>query len=188
MMKKDGTDQKKFYDSGSHDADIHWIGNILVFTSQSCIWKINVDTTNMTQLTRPPKAGVWGSANLPFGDYDPNINPDGTWIAFERLENDESKHGNYNIFVINSNGTKETRLTNTNYSQGFPTWSHNSNQILYVVAAIDNQGIYDLYMMNADGTDNRNIIPSYVPEDFLCHAGVFSNDDLKVYFIGEWWI
>ena len=187
MMRKDGADQKKFYDSGSHDADIHWVGNVLVFTSESCIWKINVDTRNVTQLTHPPNAGVWGVANLPFGDYDPNISPDGAWIAFERLENDENIHGNYNIFIISSNGSEETRLTHTNYSQGLPTWSHDGRQILYIVAAINDKGIYDLYLMNADGTGNRNITPGFVPDDFLCHAGVFSNDDGSIYFIGEWW-
>ncbi len=131
MMNSDGSNQFKFYDSGSHDADIHWIHNIIVFTSESKIWKINENGTNPSIITHPPNAGEWGNANLPFGDYDPNIHPDANKIIFERLENDSSSHGNYNIFSINLDGTEEARLTDNFYTQGFPTWSNSGEKILF---------------------------------------------------------
>jgi len=186
-MNVDGTNQFKFYDSGSHDADIHWIDNTIVFTSGSKIWKINDDGSNPTIITNPPRGGKWGNANLPFGDYDPNIHHDTTNILFERLENDSSKHGNYNIFLINTDGTDETRLTDNSYTQGFPTWSHSGEKILFLVSAIQDEGKYDLYLMNSDGSDYKNITPYYFPDIFLCHAGVFSPDDSTIFFIGEWW-
>lgn len=186
MMDSDGTNQSKFYDSGSHDADIHWINDTVVFTSASKIWKINDDGTNPSVVTNPPNAGEWGNANLPFGDYDPNIHPDGNSIVFERLENDTSPHGNYNIFSIKLDGSDETRLTNNYFTQGFPTWSNSGDKILLLVTAISDEGKYDLYMMNADGSDYKNITPDYFPDRFLCHAGVFSTDDSKIFFIGEW--
>lgn len=187
VMNSDGSNQHLLFDSGGHDADIHWIDNTIVFTSNSSIWKINEDGTEPNQLTFPPKAGEWGNANLPFGDYDPQLSPDGKKVAFERLENDTSQHGNYNIFVINVNGSGESRLTSTYYSQGFPCWSHDGEKILFVVSAIDNIGKYDLYQMNADGSNIENITPSYFPNDFLCYAGEFSPQDEKIYFVGEWW-
>ena len=187
MMNSDGSAQSKFYDSGSHDADIHWIDNTIVFTSGSKIWKINDDGTNPSIITNPPNAGGWGNANLPFGDYDPNIHPDGTMIIFERLENDTSPHGNYNIFKVKIDGSDENRLTDNYYTQGFPTWSNSGEKILLLVTVIADQGRYDLYMMNADGSDYKNITPNYFPDRFLCHAGIFSPDDTKIFFIGEWW-
>ena len=187
MMNSDGTNQSKFYDSGSHDADIHWVNDIIVFTSASKIWRINDDGTNPLAITNPPNAGEWGNANLPFGDYDPNIHPNGTSVVFERLENDTSPHGNYNIFSIKLDGSGETRLTNNHYTQGFPTWSNSGDKILLLVTAISDEGKYDLYMMNADDSDYKNITPDYFPDRFLCHAGVFSKDDSKIFFIGEWW-
>ena len=187
LMNSDGSNQFKFYDSGFHDADIHWIDNTIVFTSGSKIWKINEDGTNPSIVTDPPNAGEWGNANLPFGDYDPNIDPDGTKIAFERLENDTSPHGNYNIFIINLDGNDETRLTDNYYTQGFPTWSHSGEKILFLVTAIYDEGKYDLYMMNSDGSDYKDITPDFFPDKFLCHAGVFSPDDSIIYFVGEWW-
>ena len=124
---------------------------------------------------------------MPFGEYDPIISPKGKQITFERLQNDTSPHGNYNIYTINFDLSNETRLTDSYYTQGFPTWSHSGQQILLLVSAIFDEGKYDLYMMNADGSDYKNITPEYFPDNFLCHAGIFSPDDSKIFFIGEWW-
>ncbi len=187
IMDADGSNIHELYDSGSHDSDPHWGNDKIAFTAFSKIWSIKADGTEPTQITDPPRAGEWGNANLPFGDYDPRWNPDGTLIVFERLEADSSVHGNYNIFVTNPNGTGETRLTDTGYSQGFASWSHAGDRIVFIVAAIGTEGKYDIHMMNADGTDNQNITPDYFPAEFLCHTPVFSSDDSKIFFAGEWW-
>ena len=115
------------------------------------------------------------------------MSPDGRKIVFERLEDDASPHGNYNIFVVNADGSGETRLTDNGYSQGIVSWSHSKDRRVYVVAAIGSEGKYDIYMMNSNGSDNANINPDYFPPDFLCHSPVFSYDDSKIFFIGEWW-
>lgn len=187
MMKADGSDQHMFYDSGSHDADIDWASDTIVFTSGFKIWSIKDDGTRLTLITNPTNAGQWGQANLPIGDYDPRLRPDGLKIVFERLEDPESSHGNYNIFTINSDGAQETRLTNTNYSQGLASWSHSGDRIVYVVAAMNIEGKYDMYMMEADGSDNHSITPEYFPSNFLCYSPIFSQDDSEIYFIGQWY-
>ena len=187
VMENDGSNQRILFDSGSHDADIDWVGRSIAFTSESQIWLMQDDGTAPVQITDPLDAGVWGNANLPFGDYDPRLSPDGQKIAFERLEDDASPHGNYNIFLVNADGSDETRLTDSGYSQGIVSWSHSKNRLVYVVAAIGNEGKYDIYMMNSDGSNNTNINPDYFPPDFLCHSPVFSVGDSKVFFIGEWW-
>jgi Tol biopolymer transport system component len=187
MMNADGSDQHLFYDSGSHDADIDWAGDIIVFTSESKIWSIKDDGTGLTQITDPANAGQWGSANLPIGDYDPRLRRDGLKVVFERLEDPESTHGSYNIFSVNSDGTQVTRLTNTGYSQGLASWSHSGDLIVYSVAAIGDEGKYDMYMMDADGSDNHNLTPEYFAANFLCYSPTFSLDDSEVYFIGQWY-
>lgn len=187
LMERDGSDQRKLYDSGSHDADIDWVGENIVFTSGSRIWIMRDDATSASAVTNPPWAGEWGNASLPFGDYDPRLSPDGSRIAFERLEDDTSPHGNYNIFTINPDGTSETRLTDTGYSQGIAEWSHTGDKLVFVVAAIGEEGKYDIYVMNSDGSELTNVTPTYFPPDFLCHSPVFSADDSEFFFIGEWW-
>ena len=187
IMNSEGTDQRLFYDSGSHDADIDWAGDTIVFTSGFEIWSIKDDGTELTQVANPANAGQWGQANLPIGDYDPRLRPDGLKIVFERLEDPESLHGSYNIFTINSDGTQETRLTNNGYAQGLASWSHSGDRIVYVVSAINSEGKYDMYMMKADGSDNHNVTPEYFASNFLCYSPMFSQDDSEIYFVGQWY-
>jgi Tol biopolymer transport system component len=186
-MDAGGGNATLLYDSGSNDADIDWAGDSIVFTSQSAIWKMNADGSNPVQVTDPPDRGRWGKANLPAGDYDPRLSPNGKKVAFERLEDTGQANGGYNIYVINTDGTGETRLTDNGYSQGLASWSHAADKFVYIVAAINGKGKYDIYMMNSDGTDNRDVTPDYFPAAFLCHSPVFSGDDSKIYFIGQWW-
>jgi Tol biopolymer transport system component len=187
IMNADGSNEYMFYDSGNHDADIHWTDSKIAFTSNNRIWTINDDGTNLKQITDPENAGQWGKANLPIGDYDPRFNSDGTKIVFERLEDPQSNHGDYNIFIINTDGTRETRLTSNGYAQGIANWSNSGDKLIYIIAAMRDKGMYDIFTINSDGTEITNITPEYFPDSFLCHSPVFSKDDLKVYFIGEWW-
>jgi Tol biopolymer transport system component len=187
VMDADGSNDRLLYDSGDHDADINWVGNKIVFTAYSAIWIMNDDGTEPMQVTDYPDRGEWGNANLPAGDYDPRLSPDGSKIAFHRMEDTSPVHGGYNVFVINSDGTGETRLTNNLYSQGLVSWSHSGEELTYIVAAIDGQGKYDIYIVNSDGTNNYNITPDYFPADFVCHHPNFSIDDSSIYFIGQWW-
>ncbi|MFH1119693.1 MAG: hypothetical protein V1775_07700 [Bacteroidota bacterium] len=187
VMDKDGDNTEKLFDSGTNDADIHWVSNKICYTSNSQIWTINSNGLEPFQVTDPPNAGQWGDANLPFGDYDPRLSPDGAKIVFERLTDDISLNGNYDIYVIDSDGSGENALTNNGNTQGLASWSHSGDKIIYIVSAIANEGKYDIYMMNSDGTDNHSITPNYFDPLFLIHSCIFSQDDSKIYFIGEWW-
>lgn len=187
IMQADGSDQKQLYDSGGHDADIHWLGNQIAFTRDSQIWIMGEDGAGAHQLTDPPRAGEWGNANLPFGDYDPRISPDGSQIVFSRMVDDRSPHGNYDLYTVGVDGLNEVRLTDSGYTQGLSSWSHSGDRILFMVSAIDDAGQYDIYMMNRDGTEIRNITPGYFPNNFLCHWAIFGEGDTEIYFLGEWW-
>ena len=187
IMASDGGQPAKLYDSGFHDADIDWTGDRIAFTREHQIWIMRPDGTQAVRVTDPPHAGEWGNANLPFGDYDPRISPDGTTIVFERMVDVGSPHGNYDLFKIDIDGSNLTRLTNNGYSQGLASWSPSGSQIAYLVSAIDGIGQYDLYLIDADGANNRNITPDVFPDNFLVQWVSFANTDSLVYFIGEWW-
>lgn len=140
VMNADGSDAKQLYDSSSHEADIDWMGNQIAFTKESRIWIMQSDGTGIHQITNPQRAGEWGDANLPFGDYDPRISPDGASVLFERLVDDQSPHGNYDFFIVDIESSNEFRLTQSGYSQGLASWSNSGNQIVYIVAAIGTLG------------------------------------------------
>jgi TolB protein len=187
VMDSDGGNQELLYDSGSHDADIDWVGDMIVFTRDSQIWIMGDDGTGATQLTDPPRAAEWGEAVLPFGDYDPRLSPDGSKIVFERMVDDSSQHGNYDLYLMNSDGSGEVALSNSGYTQGLVSWSPSGDRMAYLVSAMGEEGLYHIYVMNSDGTDNRDVTPDYFPAGFLCHSPVFSEDGSQIYFVGQWW-
>ncbi|MBM3121137.1 MAG: hypothetical protein FJZ97_02990 [Chloroflexi bacterium] len=187
VMSAAGDEPVELLDSAFHEADIDWVDGILAFTRESRVWILRADGSEAMPVTDPPRAGEWGAANLPFGDYDPRISPDGRQVVFERLVGDESPHGNYDLFLVDLETLEESRLTTTGYSQGLASWSHSGRQLVYIVSAVDEVGLYDIYLMNADGTGSRNLTAASFPDRFLCHWAIFSADDQALYLVGEWW-
>jgi len=187
LMDPDGGKEELLYDSGFHDADIHWRGDRIAFTRNSQIWVMNEDGTGAVALTDPPRAGEWGEAVLPFGDYDPRISPDGGRIAFERMVDDRTRHGNYDLYVVNVDGSGESALTDSGWTQGLASWSHRGDEMVYIVSAVGEEGRYDIHTIDPDGSGNRDLTSEIFPQGFLAHCAIFSADDSKVYFVGEWW-
>jgi Tol biopolymer transport system component len=69
---------------------------------------------------------------------------DGRRIAFER-ETD----GNADVYVMNSDGSGEMRLTRSEAYDGDPAWSPDGTKIAFET---DRDGDFELFVMNADGT------------------------------------
>ena len=187
LMDSNGGSQRLLYDSGYHDSDINWVGDMLAFTRNSQIWVMNSDGSEPRQVTDPPRAGEWGEAVLPFGDYDPRISPNNETIIFERMVDDTSRHGNYDLFSVNVDGSGLTRLTETGWTQGLASWSHDGSRFVFMVSAVGEEGKYDIYMMNADGSGIKDLTSEILPPTFLAHSPVFSVNDDSIYFIGQWW-
>ncbi len=186
IMDVDGGNQRLLYDSGFHDADLHWLGDIMAFTRNSQIWIMNSNGSNPRQLTDPPRAGEWGNSVLPFGDYDPRIRPDGSKVVFERLVDDSSPHGNYDLFLVNIDGSGETRLTETGWTQGIASWSSDGSSLIYLVSAKGSEGVYDIYKINSDGSRMTDLTSSLFPDTFLAHSVLYTQAN-DIYFIGQWY-
>jgi len=186
VMDADGSNRGLLYDSGFHDADIDWTGEKIAFTRNSQIWIMNEDGSNATQVTDPPRAGEWGNAVLPFGDYDPRISPDGETIVFERMVDDSSAHGNYDLYSVNVDGSGEVALTDTGWTQGLAAWSPSGERIAYIVSAMGSEGTYDIHIMDRDGGNKADLTSEILPTGFLAHGVTFA-DESKIIFIGEWW-
>jgi len=187
VMDVDGGAEALLYDSGYHDADIHWVGDRIVFTRNFQIWVMDGDGTGARMVTDPPRAGEWGGAVLPFGDYDPRLSPDGGRVVFERMVDDSSPHGNYDLYLVSLSEPGETRLTETGWTQGLASWSNDGDRLVFIVSAVGSEGRYDLYTVNVDGTDLKCLTGNPMPPAFLAHCAEFTPDDTALYFIGEWW-
>ncbi len=121
------------------------------------------------------------------GDFDPRLNSEGNKIAFSRMIDNQNPHGGYDIYTVDLNSFELTNLTNTGYTQGLANWSTDGDQVVYEVAAIGSNGVFDIYVSNAAGTENINVTPDYFPEIFLCHSPMFYDNNSKIIFLGEWY-
>jgi Tol biopolymer transport system component len=72
----------------------------------------------------------------------PTWSPDGTKIAFVRLF-----LGNFEIMVMNADGSGVTRRTNNPATDWGPTWSPDGTKIAFVS---NRDGNWEIYSMNAD--------------------------------------
>jgi len=82
-------------------------------------------------------------------DATPSWSPDSRKIVFA-----SDRDGNYEIYVMNADGTGQRRLTNNNVTDFHPVWSPDGAKIAFIS---DRDGNYEIYAMNADGTNQRRI-------------------------------
>lgn len=73
-----------------------------------------------------------------------------------RIVFDTQRHGRGNgeIYVMNADGSAQTRLTKNTADDFQAAWSPEGSQIAFVS---DRDGNYEIYMMSADGSDQRRL-------------------------------
>jgi TolB protein len=93
-------------------------------------------------------SGLQPITTAPGAERGPSWSPDGSRIAYYGADDEQA---NYDIFVINADGTDPRNLTNSpTVDDRYPSWSPDGDQIVF---HSNPEGDYDLYMVNADGTD-----------------------------------
>ena len=79
----------------------------------------------------------------------PTWSPDGQRIAFE-----SDRSGNWDIWVVNVDGTGLARLTHDPSDDRFPSWSPDGEKIAFTSRR---SGNFDVWLMNADGSKPLNL-------------------------------
>ncbi len=82
-------------------------------------------------------------------DTAPSISPDGSQVTFM-----SSRNGNWDIFVINTDGSGLSKLTEDTAADGLPTWSPDGNAIAFVS---NRGGPWAIWAMTANGTGIRQL-------------------------------
>lgn len=105
---------------------------------------IAVDYLNSIWVSRAYSYGYQRLTNATF-DSRPRYSPDGSKIVFQ-----SNRDGNTEIYVMNSNGAAQTRLTTNPAIDSNPTWSPDGTKILFTTTR-DDPMKPALYVMNSDG-------------------------------------
>lgn len=104
------------------------------------LYRVKSDGSELENLTNTPERSEW----------DPKWSPDGTKIAF-------ASHiiGDYGIYIIDSDGSNMTRLTENLVWGSLLNWSYDSTKIVFDSLL---EGQYEIYTLNAgDGSQMRNL-------------------------------
>ena len=115
------------------------------------IWVMNADGTNPVRLTENVELG--SDLNGPFYglDLSPAWSPDGTKIAFSSQRNGSA---NPEIYVMNANGSNQTRLTNNTAVDNDPFWVRAGGRVTYSSQRKGQNGIWEI---NDDGSNDHQI-------------------------------
>ena len=137
IMNVDGTGRFILSFSGAANPDWSPDNSTLVFQSGISIWTYNRLTQTSKQLT--------------FGTIDsrPRYSPDGSKIVFERISDSA-----FQIYVMNSDGSNQTRLSKNAGWDTAPTWSPDGTKILFTGLRNTENA---LYVMNADGSNQTRV-------------------------------
>jgi Tol biopolymer transport system component/DNA-binding winged helix-turn-helix (wHTH) protein len=106
----------------------------------------------------------------------PKWSPGGDWIAFQDRVN-----GNTEICLIAPDGSGLRNLTHNTARDGAPSFSPNGREIVFSSNRDGNSGLFQLYVMNADGgnvrqvyrSEGTSVSPVWLPDG---ETIVFAND------------
>ena len=157
-MNGDGTDVRRLTGAPGQDqpGPVSPDGTRLLFTSdrddpKGDIYVMNVDGTGVTRLT--------------FGgglDGGPSWSKDGKRILFHSvraaLDPANAWYPDYDIYVMNADGSQLTRLTTGGGYDGEPAWSPDGKRIAFVSGrANPTGGTVEIYVMNIDGSNVQRL-------------------------------
>ena len=172
-MKQNGTDKQQVthLTGPATFPDFSPDGGKIVFTAKPAgsptrdIYVIDSDGSGLTQLTS-------GSVDNAY----PAFSPDGTKIVFS-----SRRTGTSQVWMMNADGSDQTQLTfDAQPKDQVPDWSPDGSKIAYLadthgIADIVNPSWGDIWVMNADGSDQHQI-----PHDATDYGTAWSPDGSRI--------
>ena len=169
-MNIDGSNKKLLTPHGKSfgDPKISPNGNMIALTSNdwngSQIFIMNSDGSNLKQITFSVSSIYYDTGFPRDGNGNPVWSPNSNKLAYVSYEN-----GSPDIFIINSNGTGNKRLTDTPLRDENPGWTKDGNYIIFSSNRNPNVAS-QIYIMRPEGqlqtplTNYRgdNIYPTYL--------------------------
>ena len=162
LMDADGGNQRAITSDGKFANTPSWSpdDSKIVFQSNrdgsDQLYVMNSDGSGITRLTN----GVWA-------DQEPAWSPDGSLIAFQSTRDAaeplKMNNADFEVYVVNADGSSPTRLTNNSDFDGRPSWSASGGQLIFDSGRDGNQ---EVYVMNRDGSGQVNVTNNSADDGF----------------------
>ena len=175
VMASDGTNIRRLTYQPGEDTGPSWSpdGKQIAFVSERDgnfeIYVMTPDGANLRNLTQNPSI-----------DTQPSWSPDGRQIIFasnrRRFFEAHGEFSGKDIYVMNADGSDVRRLTGRSgaphqESDRTPCWSPDGKWVVFTSFREDQireDGSDDIYVMDADGNNQRNVMPSLAEEMHPC--------------------
>ncbi len=112
-------------------------------------------------------------------DWTPTFSPVEGRIAFATYF---PKNDNYDIFIMNDDGTGKENLTNTSSYEKFPQFSPDGSFIIYQGWQ---RGMMDIFFTNILDKNRINLTKSIKSNDIVSHGNAFSPDGQSIVFTSD---
>jgi Tol biopolymer transport system component len=118
--------------------------------------------TATLEVSAPRYESITDSRVIAYND-NPNAsldNPSSFWeiqnfaLQSSRIVFHSNRDGNYEIYVMDADGSGQTRLTSNSDSDSSPAWSPDRSKIAFQSSR---DGNWEIYVMDADGTDQTRL-------------------------------
>lgn len=164
VMNADGSEKRKIFTSAAErvmpsdwSPDGRWIAFHVGNHPANTDWDIYVIRPNGSVVKK------FMSTNLDEGGVQ--WSPDGSSVVFYRLLECNAVACNWDIFTARAGGSGEKNITDTPYNGEYDAvWSPDGTTIAYADEYGTTGWEADIFVMNADGTDRRHLVPK--PDSF----------------------
>ncbi len=178
LMDADGSNVELLHTGGTAYSYPSWSpdGNYVVFQATFNevfdIYRLELHTGDLINLTNQERL-----------DSMPSYSSDGQFIVFTSdrtfnpyIEtNKASQYNNYEIYMMNSDGTNPRRLTVNDFNDAYPSFSPDGTQIIYTGR--------DIRIMNRDGSHLRQLLNNYGSETIWLPDGRIAYESAGIHTV-----
>ena len=112
-------------------------------------------------------------------DWTPRFSPNSNKILFTTYF---PNNDNYDVFIMNIDGSEKINLTNTHYYEKYPQFSPDGSFVIYQAWQ---KGKMEIFFSNILDKNKINLTRSLSSNDIISHGNAFSPDGQKIVFTSD---